>query len=292
MNVVVLKVNAFTEEKHGGNPAGFVRNPPDNITPSQMKQISKELHVSETAFFSPSNVADFNVRFFTPTIEVDLCGHATIASFYCIGKSMEPLEKQHYILTQNTNAGILPVNIYSDDTGKVKKVMMAQSPMIVKPVSLSFSDVAAALQTNEINIRTDYPLQAVSTGLFTLPIIVSSFSVLEHLKPDFARIESLCNKINIGSFHVIAFDTIESTSLYHARNFAPCYGVNEDPVTGTANGAVCSYLRNIGYHLKDSMVVEQGDIIGRPGRVHVSLQNDSVLVGGKAFIVDERIMSF
>ena len=57
MDISVLKVHAFTDEKHGGNPAGFVRNPPDTINASQMKRISKELEVSETAYFFPSSKA-------------------------------------------------------------------------------------------------------------------------------------------------------------------------------------------------------------------------------------------
>ena len=240
MDVSVVKINVFTEEKHGGNPAGVVRNPPENITSSQMKQISKQLQVSETAFIFPSDQADFNVRFFTPTVEVDLCGHATIATFFYLGSEMKPFGKQHMVLTQLTKVGILPVNIFYDRNNNVEKVMMTQSPISIKPVSLSFQDLADVLNTNVTNLRGDFPLQAVSTGLFTLPIVVSSFSVLKHLEPDFDRIKSLCKQIDVGSFHVITFDTIDSTSLYHARNFPPCYGINEDPVTGTANGAVCS----------------------------------------------------
>lgn len=64
--------------------------------------------------------------------------------------------------------------------------------------------------------------------------------------------------------------------MYHARNFAPVYGVNEDPVTGTANGAVSSYLVKHKIIGKNNFICEQGDIIGRPGRVFVEIRNDEI----------------
>ena len=87
---------------------------------------------------------------------------------------------------------------------------------------------------------------------------------------------------------MFTFETIESCSTYHARNFAPLYGVNEDPVTGTANGAVSSYLVKNRLITKKSVICEQCDILGRPGRVFVEVDNDVVRVGGTARIVEEK----
>ena len=84
MKVKVLKINAFTDKPDGGNPAGVLLNSPD-LSDKQMANISKELNVSETAFVFPSDKADFKVRFFPPEIEVDLCGHAIIATFFTMG---------------------------------------------------------------------------------------------------------------------------------------------------------------------------------------------------------------
>ena len=81
MKIVVIKVNAFTESINGGNPAGVVLNSPE-LTEKQMAYITKQIEVSETAFVFPSKKADYKIRFFTSEIEVDLCGHATIATFF------------------------------------------------------------------------------------------------------------------------------------------------------------------------------------------------------------------
>ncbi|MFW6119982.1 MAG: PhzF family phenazine biosynthesis protein, partial [Petrotogales bacterium] len=81
----VKKVNAFTDLIYGGNPAGVVLNPPW-LKNEQMKQVTKKLAVSETAFVFPSRKAEFKLRFFSPELEVDLCGHATIATFFTLAE--------------------------------------------------------------------------------------------------------------------------------------------------------------------------------------------------------------
>ena len=110
LKIKVLKVNAFTKEKNGGNPAGVLLNSPD-LTDEQMANITKQLQVSETAFVFPSKKADYKTRFFTPRVEVDLCGHATIATFYVIALRNQLLENRQVTMTQETNVGVLKVDI-------------------------------------------------------------------------------------------------------------------------------------------------------------------------------------
>jgi PhzF family phenazine biosynthesis protein len=283
MKINVLKVNAFTDKKDGGNPAGVLLNSPE-LSDKQMAYITKKLNVSETAFVYPSEKADFKVVFFTPEKEVELCGHATIATFFTM--ALKDYFKRNTTVIQETKAGILPVDIiFLDD--KVEKVMMTQNKAIYKDIYLDISIIGDSLNIKSSDIDNSIPNQAVSTGLFTLPICVKSFEILKSIKPDFKKVRTICKKNNFGSFHVFTFDTIEPRSIYHARNFAPYYGVNEDPVTGTANGAVCSYLLKNKIIVKSQIVCEQGDIIGRSGRVFVDIIKDKVKVGGLAKIVEE-----
>ena len=283
--MIVKKVNAFTDSIHGGNPAGVVLNSPE-LTEKQMKLISKILNVSETAFVFPSNKADFKVRFFSPELEVDLCGHATIATFFTMAE--ESVFTQNKIsLTQETNAGILSVDILLKD-GVCEKVMMMQSTPVIKDIELNIKDIAESLNIKRSEIDDSLPKQIVSTGLFTLPVCVKSFTILKKMKPNFEQIKKICKKWGVGSYHVFTFETIEQSSIYHARNFAPCYGINEDPVTGTANGAVSSYLIKNRIIKGNKLVCEQGDIMGRSGRVFVEIDDDIVKVGGRAKLVEER----
>ncbi|HUS99166.1 MAG TPA: PhzF family phenazine biosynthesis protein [Candidatus Thermoplasmatota archaeon] len=287
MNVTVLKVNAFTESLQGGNPAGVVFDAP-YLRDEQMKQISKELVVSETAFVFPSTVADFKVRFFSPIVEVDLCGHATIATFFTMASQGKVLPNKKNLVTQETKAGILPITIFYDDDAKVDRIMMTQKKPIYKNIHINISQIADSLNVDVKAIDDSMPEQIVSTGLFTLPICIKTYDDLKSIQPDFENVKKMCQLIGIGSFHVFTFETIEPNSMYHARNFAPVYGINEDPVTGTANGAVSSYLVKHKIIKDKSIICEQGDIIGRPGRVFVEIHNDVVTVGGKARIAQER----
>ncbi len=284
MKIHVKRVNAFAESMDGGNPAGVVFDSPD-LTDDQMRHVSKVLKVSETAFVFPSKKADYKVRFFSPTVEVDLCGHATIATFFTM--ALNGFFDGTCRVTQETNAGVLPVHIlFFDD--EIDRVMMTQSNPIYKNISLDISELVGSLKIKKDDVDSSLPNQIVSTGLFTLPVCVKSFDVLKHMKPDFVKIKKLCEKIGAGSIHVFTFETIEPRSVYHARNFAPMYGINEDPVTGTANGAVCCYLVKNGIIHEKNLVCEQGDIIGKPGRVYVEVGKGFVRVGGKARVVEEK----
>ena len=287
MKVRVKKINAFTELSSGGNPAGVVINTP-YLTEKQMKNITKELEVSETAFVFPSKKADFKVRFFSPTVEVELCGHATIATFFNFAQERKfPYEKEKMTVTQETKTGILPVDIYFK-SNECEKVMMTQGKPVIKDVELDLDEIAKSLNIKKYEIDESLPEQIVSTGLFTLPIGVKSLDILKRMKPHFDRIKKICMRYDVGSFHLFTFETMEINSTYHARNFAPVYGINEDPVTGTANGAVSSYLINNGIIKEKKFICEQGDIMGRSGRVFVEIDGDVVKVGGKATLVEER----
>ncbi|MBU0497795.1 MAG: PhzF family phenazine biosynthesis protein [Candidatus Thermoplasmatota archaeon] len=290
MNVTVQKVNAFSTTPQGGNPAGVAINPPP-LTPKQMQWISQTLKVSETAFIKSSTKADFHVRFFSPQIEVDLCGHATIATFHTLAqkKIITSSAQNPRVVHQETKAGILPVEIYFEHS-LPQRVMMTQNPPQLQDISLTWETIAHVLHIAKTTIDTTLPLQKVSTGLFTLPVCLHTLKDLTNLTPDFHEIHHLCKKHGLGSWHVYTFETLEPTSTYHARNFAPYYGINEDPVTGTANGALSYYLK---YHNKittSALIAEQGDIIHRPGRVHIHIDKTTVKVGGSAYVQEEKTL--
>lgn len=283
--VQVIKVNAFTSSKEGGNPAGVVLHP-NSLTETQMKHVTQSIYVSETAFVFPSTTADYLVRFFSPLVEVDLCGHATIATFTVLGEKFQSKMTNPIQVTQETKLGNLPVRLYFSNDGSLDNVLMQQKKPLFEPVLYQPRKLASILNISIDDLCLDIPQERVSTGLFTLPVCVSSYEILKTVRPDFRLVKRFCKQHHVGSLHVFTFDTLEKTSLFHARNFAPCYGIDEDPVTGTANGAVSSYLRYHNYFSSNEIICEQGDIIGRSGRVQVSFIEDEVWVGGKACITE------
>ena len=274
-----LLVDAFAAEPFAGNAAGVVPNA-DGLTDDQMQAIAAELAVSETAFFRESDEADRRVRYFTPTTEVDLCGHATIASHYHLldDGAVEP--GTHSLETQ---IGTLEIEISDDGT-----VWMTQDTPEIRAVDLGYDRVADALGVDPEamkDIGADLPLAVSSTGL---PFLVVPVNFLEHvggIDPDHRKIEAITEEVDATGIYAFSFDAIDVDSTLHGRMFAPGAGVPEDPVTGTASGATGAYLREFeafdGEGLPDEMVFEQGHFIDRPGRVRVRV-GEQVRVGGRA----------
>ncbi len=272
-----LLVDAFTAEPLTGNAAGVV---PDasGLTESQMQAVARELAVSETAFVFPTGgAADRRVRYFTPAQEVDLCGHATVASVAHLyedgvfGAGTHELE---------TNVGVVEVEMTDDDV-----VWMTQGSPSVRPVEVDYGRVGEALGIPPSAMRdvgADLPAAVASTGL---PALMVPVNFLEHLSgadPDPAAITTLAEEYDAVGVYVFTFDALDADSTLHGRFFAPGAGVPEDPVTGTASGACGAYLRAQGAFdaMPEEMRFEQGHFVDRPGLVRVRA-TDEIRVGGR-----------
>jgi PhzF family phenazine biosynthesis protein len=260
----VQLVDAFTEEPMAGNPAGVL---PDatGLTDDQMGAIAAELSASETAFVTPGEGADRRLRYFTPEREVDLCGHATVAAFASLyGRAV--ISAGTYAV--ETAVGVLDVDVDPDGT-----VWLTQSPPDLRTVDVDIDRVAAALdlETHALTeVGEDLPIGRASTGLPFLVVPVGYFEQLSSVDPDLEAIAALCEETDTEGLYACTFDTLSAESTLHGRAFAPLAGIPEDPVTGTASGAVGAYLRSRGaLDRADPLVFEQGNFLGRPGRVLV-----------------------
>ncbi len=273
-----LLVDAFTTEPLSGNAAGVVPDA-DGLVDEQLQAIARELNASETAFLFSSEEADRRVRYFTPTEEVDLCGHATVAAHAWLAETGALSDGAH---TVETNIGVLEVEI-EDGT-----VWMTQDVSDVTPVEASYDRVASALGIDDAalsDIGADLPLATASTGLRFLVVPVNFLSAVSTADPDFDAITALTNEFDVTGVYAFTFDTLSGDSTLHGRMFAPAVGVTEDPVTGTASGAVGAYLREVDAfegEIPDEMVFEQGHFVDRPGRVRVRARTDPVSIGGRA----------
>jgi PhzF family phenazine biosynthesis protein len=276
--VRALQVDAFTDEPLSGNPAGVVPDA-DGLAASQMQAIAREFSVSETAFLLPSGPADRKVRYFTPTQEVDLCGHATVAAHAHLHEDGVIEAGTH---TLETNVGVLDIDVAEDGT-----VWMTQDDPTVQPVDVDYDRLADVLGVpvgSLQDVGADMPTAVASTGL---PFLVVPVNFLEHVgnaDPDMAAVEELCDEYDATGLYAFTFDALAADATLHARMFAPGAGVSEDPVTGTASGAAGAYLRDVSAfdgELPDEMVFEQGHFVDRSGRVRVRV-GETVRVGGGA----------
>jgi PhzF family phenazine biosynthesis protein len=272
-----LLVDAFTETPLAGNAAGVV---PDakGLNEPQMQAIARELGASETAFVLPSDSADRRLRFFTPTTEVDLCGHATVATHALLHADGTLDAGDH---TVETNVGDLDVTVEDDGT-----VWMAQHPPEVREIGISSETVADALGLDpEAILEVDLPVARATTGLPTLVVPVNFLAALGQIGVDHDALLALCDEFDTEGAYAFTFDTLDADATLHGRFFAPPLGIEEDPVTGTASGAVGGYLQHVGAFapMPDEIVCEQGHFIDRPGWVRVRV-GGPVQVGGRAAV--------
>ncbi len=296
MNTVKIKqVDAFTTEAFGGNPAGVVTDA-NQLTDEQKQIIAREMNLSETAFVSRSDVADFKVQFFTPNAQVPLCGHATIATFATLYEEGK-LDKSKSIFYQETQAGVLAVEVIK--TGSQTTFMMTQGVPQLAEAEISRAEIAAGLGLAAEDLIEIPPLK-VSTGLCWLVVGIKSLAKLSQAEPDFAAIISLSKKCGIVGFVAFCLETVQPECSFHSRSFCPLVGINEDPVCGTGNGSATAYIAAhnlLAVKEETALIGEAGLKVGRPGRVNilVSKQADQVTnvkVGGSAVTILEGEMRF
>lgn len=282
MEVAILK--SFTYENSGGNGAGVVVL--NQQIPNDKKQeIAYKVGLSETAFIYKRDENDYDVSFFTPVCEVDLCGHATIAAFYYLGKIGQIKgNDETKCVYQNTKAGRLKIEITFKGQD-VEYVLMQQSQPRIYGELKEKKQIADSLNIDERLIclpNYDIAPTIVSTGLKDILVPVSSRKVLNSLDVDFKMIEDISYENDVVGYHVF---TIDNERVY-ARNFAPRVGINEECATGTSNGALGSLLFSKGF--SNQMEVIQGESMNQKSLIFVRIDSHNdimdVYVGGKAHI--------
>lgn len=294
--ISIKQIDAFTNTPLTGNPAGVILDGRDLSDP-QMQAIAAEIAVSETAFILPPNIpdADLRIRWFTPKTEVPLCGHATIAAFHALAEEglYGMTEPGSFTFRVETQSGILPVTVHKmSDT--VDVFFGLPVPEFVRAGQYKL-DVMRILNISLEEFENRLPI-VVSNHLY---VPIRRLHTIFSMKPNhYAMAQFLTNR-NLSGLSVFTMETIDETSTAHARFFAPTLGINEDPVTGSASGPIGAYLFEQGRIDVGgdtiSIVVEQGDVIGRKGRVRVRLgvrgdQITSVEVGGRAVTILDGFM--
>ena len=276
-------VDAFTDHPFGGNTAGVVllgNNPFPNE--SLMTQVAAELRYSETAFVQQLSSTEYHVRYFTPMAEVELCGHATVATFALLHRLGQAKDR----CLCHTMAGDLEI-----EAGERVMMQMA-TPRIVETIR-NTDAIYRALGIADFH--PSLPVQIAYAGLKDLMIPVSDVTTLNALQPDMEAVATVTKELDAVSFHVFALPT---QTIKHSgnqaitafvRDFAPLYDIPEESATGTANAALTHYLS---VHdiipLQGDFAFLQGETMGRPSVVATRIAPDgTVYVGGTAAIVAE-----
>lgn len=269
-------VDAFTSEPFGGNTAGVVLLDGDFPSDKLMQQVAAELRYSETAFVQRNGSAEFTVRYFTPAGEVDLCGHATIASFGLLLK--EGIVADGELCLNHTLAGDLKVKAGD-------QVMMQMAPPAVVDHPIDIERLHVIMGGESVQTWPELPVEIVSTGLPDIIMPVASRQVLNTMRPDMATLAAYSIELDVVGVH--AFALADDGYTAHVRNFGPRYNIPEESATGTANAALTHYLQRRGLvELGGSCRFLQGEAMGHPSVIATTLAPDGdIWVGGKSCIV-------
>lgn len=270
-------VDAFTSEPFGGNPAGVVMLEQGHDFPADtlMQQVGAEFRYSETAFVRRDGEREFTVRYFTPCSEVDLCGHATIATFSTLCQTgMVP---RGTVCLNHTLAGDLEVRVD-------RQVMMQMAAPRVIPAAIDTGQLHRIMAGDSTAFTTRLPVEIVSTGLPDIIMPIDSVEALHLMRPDMDALAALSSQLNVTGVHAFALGNDGYTA--HVRNFGPLYGVPEESATGTANAALTHYLLRHGIITADAHnSFLQGEVMQRPSVVATSIINGTIYVGGEACII-------
>ena len=250
MRIPLYQVDAFADRAFAGKPAAvcLLEEWPED---SLLQSIALENNLSETAFLVPEGLV-WRLRWFTPRVEVDLCGHATLASAHVV---FENIQQQAQKVEFETRSGRLTV--YRN--GPVLSMEFPANPPAPAPVPGGLAEVLGAAP------------EAVLTAQFIWVAVFGDEAVVRALDPDFRRLAALNGGITAAT---APGDEVDFVS----RCFGPGKGIDEDAVTGSAHCALAPYWADrLG---KTALTARQ--VSERGGRLACTLQGDRVVISGRA----------
>ncbi|MEN9203216.1 MAG: PhzF family phenazine biosynthesis isomerase [Thermostichus sp. DG_1_6_bins_120] len=222
VRIPFFQVDAFTRKPFAGNPAAVCLLPKDGLAERLLQQIAAENNLSETAFLlrqgSQGRTLRYQLRWFTPTTEVDLCGHATLASAHVLFTQVDPQAETVEFLTRS---GLLRVQRQGE------QLMMDFPAQPIQPWPEAMERVSAALGV--------VPLELYQGGM-GLAVLASARQV-QQLQPNLAEVKALAGS---GLIVTASAEDIEELDFV-SRVFAPQLGIPEDPVTGSAHCLLIPY---------------------------------------------------
>lgn len=261
----------------------------NGLSDEQMQKAAAAIGFNETVFVMPSNKADVRLRFFTSGQEMNLCGHATVASILMMKEQGFWREGE---IRLETKAGILPISIM--ELGGRVMISMQQAKYQEEKFVGSLKNLAESIGLSEDDIDSRFPVVFGNTGIWTLLLPIKKLSAFQNMRPDNSRFPNVLFQKPRSSIHPFCLETFHPEADMHGRHFSsPFSGTNEDPVTGTATGVMGAYYRKYilkPWNNKESIIVEQGQEIGKDGIIEVELptkERNAVKICGTAVFVKE-----
>jgi trans-2,3-dihydro-3-hydroxyanthranilate isomerase len=293
-------VDVFAENKYEGNQLAVILNA-HRLSDREMQMIAKEMNYSETTFILSGEQRNkgYDVRIFTPEDEIPFAGHPTLGTAFIIKQFIHDetaqfvLDKADDTVILNLKAGQIPVTVKNSDNANnnIEPILWMDQiePEFGRIYDPDMISLILNVETKEIDER--FPIQSVSTGL---PFVIVPLKSLDSLKRARINLEKYYENAvpqGAGAFLIFCPETYHPKNDLNDRVFAECYGVAEDPATGSANGCLAGYLVKHRYFQNQAIDirVEQGYEIGRPSLLYLKSEEKrgkiDVHVGGKVILI-------
>lgn len=284
-------VDVFAVEKYTGNQLAVFRNAA-HLTDAQMQALAREMHFSETTFIlsdEPRN-GGYDARIFTPSEEVPFAGHPTLGTAYVIRKQIVQRPMEQVIL--NLKVGQIPVTFAQGQADEPADVLWMRQNAPEFGKTLEADRLARILNLSPDDIDTCFPVQEVSTGLPHILVPLKSIDALRRARVARDEYFALIQHAWAQPIMIFCLGGYDGCDL-GVRMFAECFGIPEDPATGSGNGCLAGYLVKHRYFGSPSIRIRagQGFEIQRPS--HLFLQAEErgetidVRVGGRVIPVAE-----
>jgi PhzF family phenazine biosynthesis protein len=281
----VHQVDAFTDRRFTGNPAGVVLGA-DALDDATMLAIARELNNADTAFVASPDAPDhdWRVRFFTPRTEASFVGHATLAVHAVLARRDGSRTRR-----QKGRTGIVEVGPCGDGL----EIRLPRAPLGRLVDGQELVEVCAALGLESSQLDAACPPQIAGSGSTRLLIGLAHGAALATLSPDLSRLTALSARVGAPGYFIFSRRPAVPDCTLESRMFCPALGIPEDPVSGNAHGMLAVYLESLGLLPQATLRGAQGHHLGRPGHVEVELLADAKLAlrGRTCHVFETRILA-
>jgi trans-2,3-dihydro-3-hydroxyanthranilate isomerase len=283
-NLAFLILDVFASAKYKGNQLAVCFDAGD-LTDRQMQQVAREINFSETTFVTDSQPVNggYNTRIFTPTTEVPFAGHPTLGTAFAIQQELSLGEINRVNL--NYQVGQIPVDLNYVDGEPDILWMYQRQPEFYAPLTAETLAEVIGVDVSDIDRR--YPIEPVSTGLPFIIIPLTNLAAASRAKLNLELYDRVVADLPAQAILIFCTESVDPQCQLHVRVFTECFGVPEDPATGSANGCLAAYLSKYQYFGSTAVniTVEQGVEMGRDARLYLRARQTesgySIGVGGR-----------
>ena len=267
-----VTLDVFTKTRFAGNPLAVVRDS-DGLDDAAMQAIAREFNLSETVFVLPPGGPSHRarLRIFTPARELPFAGHPTVGTAVLLGIDSGPGEHS-FVLGEKVGPVRCTVTVEDEASGTASFDIPQLPTEAGSPPDPAAIAQALGLAPSDV-VLDGFAPTIYSAGVPMAFVPVSGLAAIRCCKPDAARIAAALGEGGPGAVFVFCRETVDPSFAFHARMFAPAFGIAEDPATGSAVAAFAGVLARFEPQIKGerSIAIEQGYEMGRPSQIGLAL---------------------